>query len=323
MTKAGNAAGDHEHTASPASRGVGSARVWLGPERHRALADAVERAGGALVEPAEANAIVWRGGPPERLRAFLHAGVEWVQLDSAGLDHWLEQGILDEERRWTAAGEVFAPDVGEHAVALLLAAARRLPQAARRRTWGGGGGEPLTGLTVGIVGAGAIGRETIARLRPFGVRIVALTRSGRTVEGADRSLAAGGLDDLLADSDYVVLALPLTEETRGLIGGPELDRLGPRGWLVNVARGSLVDTDALVEALAEGRIGGACLDVTEPEPLPEDHPLWRFENVLITPHAANPPGTVEARLAPLVEENVHRFAEGRDLLGLVDPDRGY
>ena len=102
-----------------------------------------------------------------------------------------------------------------------------------------------------------------------------------------------------------------------------LDLLGSRGWLVNVGRGPLVDTEALVRALADGRIAGACLDITDPEPLPAGHPLWRFENVLVTPHVANPPGTIYEPLARLVEENVRRFASGRDLLGEIDPERGY
>lgn len=299
------------------------ARVWLGPEQHPLLRAAIERAGADLVEPARANAIVWNGWPPERIREVIHPGVEWVQLDSTGIDRWVESGVLDGERLWTAVRDVFAPDVAEHAVAFLLAAARALPQAARRRAWGGTGGRPLAGQTVGIVGGGAIARETIARLHPFAVRVVVVTRSGRTVPGADRSLPREALDDLAEASDFLVLAAPLTRETRGMIGERELALLGPRGWLVNVARGALVQTDALVRALADGRIAGACLDVTDPEPLPSDHALWGFDNVLVTPHVANPPGTVEERLARLVEDNVRRFAEGRDLLGLVDPDRGY
>jgi phosphoglycerate dehydrogenase-like enzyme len=299
------------------------ASVWLGPERHRILVEAIERAGGSLTESRDANAIVWRGGRPGLIRDVLHPGIEWVQLDSAGVDGWLEAEVLDRERRWTAAQDAFAPDVAEHAVAFLLAAARRLPQAARRREWSRLGGEPLGGATVAVVGAGSIGRETIARLRPFGVRIVAVTRSGRPVDGADSSLPGGRLHEALAAADYVVLALPLTDETRRLIGARELGLIGPSGWLVNVARGALVDTGELVHALEERRIAGACLDVTDPEPLPERHPLWCFDNVLVTPHVANPPNTVDRRLADLVEDNVRRFREGRELLGVVDPERGY
>ena len=246
-----------------------------------------------------------------------------MQLDSAGVERWLQAGLIDGTRAWTGAQVVFAADVAEHVVAFLLAAARRLPQAARKQEWAELGGDRFAGRTVGIVGAGGIGGETITRLGPFGVRILALTRSGRDVTGADRSLGPDGLDELLAESDYVVLAVPLTESTRGLIGRRELELIGPDGWLVNVGRGALVDTDALVAALAEGRIAGACLDVTDPEPLPAGHPLWTFENVLVTPHVANPPGTIYEPLAERVAENVRRFREGRELVGVIDPERGY
>ena len=300
------------------------ARVWLGPEHSPVVAEAVERAGGELTEPGEANVVVWLGDPaPEVIREVVHTGIRWVQLWSAGPDWWVEQGIVDRERVWTRVEDVYAADVAEHALAFILAAARCLPQEARRRRWHAGGGARLAGQTVGIVGAGAIGRETIARLRPFGVRTIAQTRSGRTVSGADRSVDRDGLEDLLRESDYVVIAAPLTSETEGLIGTRELGLIGPEGWLVNVARGRLVVTDQLVAALQAERIAGACLDVTHPEPLPEDHPLWRFDNVLITPHAANPPGTVMEPLARLVEENVRRFREDRELLGVIDPERGY
>jgi phosphoglycerate dehydrogenase-like enzyme len=300
------------------------ARVWLGPERPSIVADAIDRAGGTFAEAEEANIVVWIGPPShELIRDVVHPGIRWVQLWSAGPDWWFEHGIVDSKRIWTRVEDVYAADVAEHALAFILAAARCLPQAARWRRWHDGAGDRLAGRTVGIVGAGAIGRETIERLRPFGVQTIALTRTGRPVPGADRSLGRDGLDELLRESDYVVLAAPLTPETQGLIGARELELIGPRGWLVNVARGRLVVTDELVAALENGGIRGACLDVTDPEPLPDDHLLWQFDNVLITPHTANPPGTFYEPLAGLVEENVRRFREERDLIGAIDPDRGY
>jgi D-3-phosphoglycerate dehydrogenase len=213
--------------------------------------------------------------------------------------------------------------VSEHVLAFLLAAAKRLPQAARRRTWVHDEGRMLEDATVGIVGAGGIGRAIIERLAPFGARVVAQTRSGHDIPGASRSVGPEGLHDLLRESDFVVLAAPLTEETRGLVGRAELDLLGPSGWLVNVARGALVRTADLVDALREGRIGGACLDVTDPEPLPDGHPLWDFENVLVTPHVANPPELEPLLLARRVEENVRRLAAGEEAVGRIDASRGY
>jgi D-3-phosphoglycerate dehydrogenase len=304
---------------------VKSARVWLGPDEPRELADAIERAGGSVVRLEDANAIVWTSEEhrPAAIRDYLHGDIEWVQLDSAGVEDWIENGLIDRERTWTAAQGVYAADVAEHVLALILAAARRLGEAARRTRWRRIDGDRVAGRTVGIVGAGGIGRETIKRIRPFGVHVVAMTRSGRRVPEADRSLAADALDEVLAESDYVVLSAPLTVATRRMIGSRELALMRPDAWLVNVARGALVDTDALVAAVAEGRIGGACLDVTDPEPLPDGHPLWDFDNVLITPHVANPPHERFTPLAERVAENVTRFREERPLVGVVDLERAY
>jgi phosphoglycerate dehydrogenase-like enzyme len=305
---------------------VREARIWVGPDRQEVLAAAVERAGGTLVaDAAHANAIVWsqHGYRPDGITDVLHPGIEWVQLESAGVEGWIARGLIDRARVWTGAQGVYAADVAEHVLAFVLAAARRLGEAARRSSWAPLGGERLAGRTVGIVGAGGIGREVIARLAPFRVRTLALTRSGRSVPGADRSLGPAGLNELLEESDFVVLLAPLTPETRGMIAARELRLIGPAGWLVNVARGALVDTRALVAALEERRIAGACLDVTDPEPLPDGHPLWTFDNVLITPHVANPPDVRFEPLAERVEENVRRFREGRDLVGVVDLDRAY
>ena len=155
------------------------------------------------------------------------------------------------------------------------------------------------------------------------MKVIALTRSGAAVPGAERSLGPDGLDELLSASDYVVLCAPLTPETEGLIGARELDLIGPGGVLVNVGRGGLVDTGALVEALGAGRLRGAMLDVTEPEPLPDGHPLWSEPRALITPHVANTRAQLDAALARRVEENVARFRAGEELLGAIDPAAGY
>jgi phosphoglycerate dehydrogenase-like enzyme len=286
---------------------------------------AIERAGGILVAPAQANAVVWSTfeDQPETISDVLHDGIKWVQLDSAGVDGWLETGLIDKSRVWTAAQGAYGPRVAEHAVALLLAAARGIPQAARTKEWGAAPGEGLLGKTVGIVGVGGIGQEVIARLGAFGVRILALTRTGRATAGASASYGPEELDRVLTESDFVVLAMPLTPETRGIIGARELELLGPHGWLVNVARGPLVDTPALVSALERGQIAGACLDVVDPEPLPPSHQLWSFRNVLITPHVAHPWEQHYEPYARRVAENVARFQNDAELLGVVDPERSY
>ena len=295
------------------------------------IAEAVRRGGGELVAGERANAIVWYGYEhlaPEQVplaRSLLRDDVRWVQLDSAGVEPWFEHGLVDDARVWTSAAGAYDVAVAEHILAFVLAAAKRLPEAARSTTWRKPEleGRQLAGSTVGIVGAGATGLEAIRLLEPFGVRIVALTRSGRDVPGADRSLGPDGLDDLLAASDYVVLCAPLTPATEGLIGARELELIGPGGVLVNVGRGALVDTGALVAALRADRLRGALLDVTDPEPLPDGHPLWSDPRALITPHVANTRAQLDAALAQRVEENVARFRAGKELLGPIDPVAGY
>jgi phosphoglycerate dehydrogenase-like enzyme len=306
------------------------ARVWLAPDAPDAFADAVRRGGGEIVPADEANAIVWYGyslGPEQvrLVRSLLRDSVAWVQLDSAGVESWFELGLVDSARVWTSAAGAYAVAVAEHIVALLLASTKRLAECARADTWRKPEleGLPLAGSTVGLVGAGAIGREAIRRLAAFDVRIVASTRSGSAVPGADRSLGPGGLDELLTESDFAVLCAPLTPETQGLIGARELELLGPGGVLVNVSRGALVDTDAVVAALREGRLRGALLDVTEPEPLPDGHPLWSEPRALITPHVANTRAQLDVALARRIEQNVARFRAGEPLLGVMDPSAGY
>jgi phosphoglycerate dehydrogenase-like enzyme len=239
------------------------------------------------------------------------------------VDDWFQAGIIDSRRIWTGAQGVYASDVAEHVVAFILAAAKRLGEAAQRRTWIDLGPARLGGRTVGIVGGGGIARETIRLLRPFRVKTLVVSRSGHAVAGATLVVSSGQLHRVLPELDYAVLATPLTRLTSGMIGRSELHLMPQTSWLINVGRGPLVDTDALVSALDAQEIGGACLDVTDPEPLPDDHPLWGRSNVIITSHVANPWQEHVGVLAQRVHENVRRFVLGRRLLGLIDIKRGY
>jgi len=296
----------------------------VGPSAPAVVVEAVRRAGGEVVAAGEAEAVVWLGGA-DGLGDLLHDGVRWVQLPSAGVEGWLESGVVDDRRVWTSATGAYAQDVAEHALALLLAGRRRLAECARARRWEQDdlAGRPLPGATVAVVGAGGIGRGLLAMLAPLGVRTIAVTRSGREVPGADESLPAERLDAVWPRADVVVVAAPATTATRHLVGAAELAALPAGAVLVNVARGSLVDTDALVRALGEGRLGAAALDVTDPEPLPEGHPLWDEPRALVTPHVANPPAAMLPALALRVEENVARFARSEDLVAPVEVERGY
>jgi phosphoglycerate dehydrogenase-like enzyme len=213
--------------------------------------------------------------------------------------------------------------VAEQALALILAGVRQLHTLARASTWTKPNVGTLFDTTIGIVGCGGIGRALIPLLAPFRARVLAVTRSGCPVPGAAETVTPAGLDGVLSVSDVVVIGAPATAETRALIGERELTLMQPHAWLVNIARGSLIDTDALVKALAAGTLAGVGLDVTDPEPLPDGHPLWTETRALISPHSANPAHLLMPRLAERVGENVRRYIAGEELVGIIEVERGY
>ncbi|MEU7765553.1 D-isomer specific 2-hydroxyacid dehydrogenase family protein [Nocardia sp. NPDC049190] len=297
------------------------------------LEKAVVEAGAAVSELDDARALIWAGGPGE-FPDELPATVEWVQLPAAGIEDWFTAGIFAKYPavRFTSAAGAFAASVAEHALMLLLAGVRYLPEHLRAARWRQQDFFPhvdtLRGKTVTIVGAGGIGRALIPMLIPLGAHVIAINRSGRPVTGPGipetvETLATEHLGRIWPRTDHVVIAAPATPDTRHLVGADELARLKPSSWIINVARGSLVDTDALVTALASGAIGGAGLDVTDPEPLPDGHPLWVLPNAIVTPHDSNPPQLRFAAFADHVGENVMRFVAGRELIAPIDPERGY
>jgi phosphoglycerate dehydrogenase-like enzyme len=290
----------------------------------RADLEAAVREGGGETGPLEgADGLVWLGGRPEELPEIPDS-VRWVQLPSAGVEQWLRAGVIGDGPVFTSAVGAFGLPVAEHALALVLAAAKALPRSARAQSWDPDGRDHVRALedsTVAIVGAGGIGRALISLLAPFGAEVIAVTRRGRPVEGAARTLPTDRVDEAFPEADYVVVAAPATDGTRHIVGASELAAMREDAWLINVARGSLVDTDALVEALRSGSIGGAALDVTDPEPLPDGHPLW--ELALITPHVGTPPDAEARHFADRVRENVRRLAAGEELVGVVDPEGGY
>jgi phosphoglycerate dehydrogenase-like enzyme len=297
--------------------------IFVGPRPAAELVEAVREAGGRITSVADAAAVIWYGGSPKEFAAMAHPGIRWVQLPNAGIEPWLDAGIVNGDRVFSSAAGCYAPSVAEHTLALMLTGARRLHEQARARTWTHSSPATLRGATVAIIGSGGIGQALIGMLEPLGTTVLAVTRSGRQVPGAHASVDPSGVPDALRYADYVVLAAPATDKTRSMIGAAELALMKPTSWLINVGRGTLVDTDALVAALQAGQIGGAALDVTDPEPLPDGHPLWTEPQVVITSHTANSESLLLPELAKRVRENTERFLAGRPVEGVIDTGIGY
>jgi len=298
--------------------------VFVAPRGTRDfLRDAAVAGGATLVDDVRAaDAIVWAApNDPAGLGALLHAGIRWVQLPWAGIEHYLT--VLDRRRVWTAGQGVYADDVAEHVLALTLAALRELKSRALATSWTKPAGRSLRGARVTVFGAGGIATSLMRLLQPFDVTLTIVRQRPEPCAGAARTLPFADRHVAVADADVVVLALPLLPSTRGFVDADLLAAMKPGAVLVNVARGGHVDTDALVAALRSGRLGAAALDVTDPEPLPAGHPLWAEPRCLITPHCANTPEMALPVLSARVTENVRRFIAGEALLGVVDVDAGY
>jgi phosphoglycerate dehydrogenase-like enzyme len=255
-----------------------------------------------------------RGGAPK---------LKWIQLLTAGYDR-LKQFGTREGIVLCNAGDAYSPGVATHVLALLLALQRQVPAMLAnqaRHAWERGYVPQVTspfGSVIAIVGFGSIGREVARLLRPFGPHIVAVSRSAAPHPLADEVVGPDKLMDVLRRADAIVLALPLDASTQALIGASELAACKRSAILINIARGGIVDSHALAQALNAGTIAGAGLDVTDPEPLPEDHPLWDARNLIISPHFAGASGAVgPRRLADLAGDNLQRFLNGEPLKHVV------
>jgi phosphoglycerate dehydrogenase-like enzyme len=308
------------------SANVTEPRVAIGPGLSDFVAAAVSAGGG---QPAgtdsPADALIWLAPEDtDGLRAALAStSARWIQLSSAGVEFVHAAGLLEPERAWTCAKGSYAEPVAEHALALALAGLRSLRQRVEARAWGEHGGHSLYDEPVSILGGGGITRALLTLLAPFRVTATVVRRNPDPLPGAARTLPEAMLPEALSDARVVFLALALTPQTEHIIGAPQLAAMRPDGWLVNVARGRHVDTGALVTALDREQIGGAALDVTDPEPLPDGHPLWVQPRCIITPHTADTPEMTRRPLAVRIRENVARFAAGEPLAGVVDPLAGY
>lgn len=300
------------------------------PEPTPSIANAVARAGGVIAPlDAATRGLIWLGGAGSAIEETLeaHPQIQWVQLPLAGVDSQAAVLAAHAGRDlpvWTSAKGAYAEPVAEHALALALAMLRQIPDKARATSWQ----VPrqalsLFGRRVTIVGAGGIADELIRLLAPFETPVTVVRRSGGGVPGATRTVLVGRLDEVLPETDVLVLAAAATEETRGLIGAERLAALPQDAVLVNIARGVLLDTDALLAVLDAGHLWGAALDVTDPEPLPDGHPLWNHARCVVTSHTADTDEMVELLLAERVEHNVAAFLGGGSFIGVVDPGKGY
>lgn len=300
------------------------------PEPVPLFVDAVEGVGGEVAPLSEqTRGLIWldpKGA--ERFGAVLaeNPQLSWIQLPYAGVDAFSD--ILRRSARptltITSAKGAFAQPVAEHALMLTLALLRRLPLRLAATSWGDGTlGTSLYGLDVVIVGAGGIAIELIRLLQPFDVTITIVRRGSAPVHGAFATVATSALDEVLPTADVLILAAALTDDTRGLIGTKQFREMKNTALVVNIGRGGLIVTDALVDALETGAIAGAGVDVTDPEPLPDGHALWSAPNLIITPHSADTPDMTRPLLARRVANNTRAFLGEGGFDGVVDPVVGY
>ena len=257
--------------------------------------------------------------------------LRWVHISSAGVDRMVSPAFLASPVILTCAkGDVVGPLLAEHAFALMLALTRGIATCVREGRWnrheGNAGKEvfEIGGKTLGLVGFGGVGQHLARMARAFHMDVIAVRRS--VVGDEPEGVAVWGherLHDLLSQSDVVVVSVPDTPETRGMFDRDAFRMMKKTAFLVTVGRGNTVDTNALVEALQDGIIAGAGLDVVDPEPLPDDHPLWQIHNVIITPHIAGNAPERAARNQTAILENLKRFSQGQALASAVDKSSGY
>ena len=328
-------AGQHRDPVASGARPRKAPRPTPGPIAilpfDNALFAAAVHLGGGVLSPLDASTrgLIWLTLDGNELAEVLrtHPAIEWVQVPLAGVESFEELLTAQGEAAlplFTSAKGSFAEPVAEHALALTLAVLRGLPAKSRSVGWA----EPKTGISlygrnVVIVGAGGVALEIIRLLAPFEVSVTVVRRTASPVPGARRSVRADALMEVLPDADVVILAAAATGETEHLIGRQQLAAMKPEAALINIARGQLIDQEALVDALNSGHLCGAGLDVTTPEPLPDEHPLWKAPRCIITSHSADTPEMTQPLLAERIRANVAALLGDGAFVGVVDPIAGY
>lgn len=279
----------------------------------------------------ETNVLFGSLTPAELARA---AKLRWVQFGAAGVESILFPEMVSSKVVLTNAKGCYAPEISEHVFGLLFGLTRGLARQIRQMRearWDGGGGGliELRGMTMGIIGFGGIGRETARRARAMDMRVIAADvlamhpeQVGHLAEEI-HLVDDGGLKRVLAASDVVVCAAPLTRRSAGMFGEEEFAAMKTGAYFINVSRGKVVKTGALLQALTSGKLAGAGLDVTDPEPLPADHPLWKLPQVIISSHTAGQSQFAWPRTQDVFVENVRRYVKGLPLLNVVDKAAGF
>lgn len=255
--------------------------------------------------------------------------LRWFHIPRAGVDNSLIPEVVERDLMITNSAGVHATPISEFVLLFILSHAKRvgdLIKTQAERNWSANRSialEEIEGKTLLIIGMGQIGKAIAVRASAFGMRVLGSSRSGRSIPGLDRVVGDGEWRELLAEADYVVIAAPLTPQTRGMFGKAELAAMRPGSYLINIARGEITDEAALLDALRNGPIAGAALDVFEQEPLPADSPFWSQPNAFVTPHISWQSPNIRPRTIGLFLDNLKRYAAGESLINIVDKHAGY
>jgi phosphoglycerate dehydrogenase-like enzyme len=275
-------------------------------------------------EVRDAHAII---GAASQAQIAAAKNLEWLQVPSAGVEQYLTPAFKARSFRFTNGKIVQGPEIADHALALLLAHTRGLTRYMRQRDWSGRTGVPLLelrGKHAIVIGAGGIGSQIAIRAHAFGMTVTGVDIEDKPLlPFFERIVRPERLDEFLPQADVVFMAVPHTPASEKMMGAKQFDLMRKSAYFIAVSRGKTYDNPALVRALQEGRLAGAGLDVTEVEPLDAGSPLWKMDNVVITPHIAGRSDGERARYIDLYKENLQRFAQGRSLRHEVDKDKGY
>jgi phosphoglycerate dehydrogenase-like enzyme len=304
--------------------------IGLEPRQFDAYVDAIETSGGLIAEMGPSvEALVWTDyARPDLLEAMLEDNpqLRFVQLPFAGVDAFSQIITASPQITFTSAKRSYSEPVAEHALMLCMALGRIIPERVRAKSWGKKHADSLFDAEVVIVGGGGIAQQLVELLAPMRSRVrVVRKRPDEAFDNSRYSTVVGfdELDECISRAQFVILACALTQETRFLFDAERFKVMRKDAYLVNVARGEIVNQEDLVLALNSGEIAACATDVTYPEPLPDDHKMWGVENLLITPHTADTMPIVTRLFALRLEENVTAWLSGSEPVGIVDPGLGY